>query len=141
MPEYTVLADRHRTVKRNEQGRVTETKRYRKGDTLVAEETEVRHLLAVGGLVLTTDYEAPAVEAVEVQAVTPGALSGQTAEQGQPGVPLREEAGTQHAAENEEGTDYESWAYADLQRVAKQRTGDGSGAKADLVARLRKHDA
>lgn len=147
--KYTLLADRYLHTNVNDSGRVTEKRRYVKGDTIEdLDPAKADRLLAAGAIVeVGADEEDFEDEAVVQTTATDATLSGAVA-----GVPAGETADTVGTGDSDEeqeqrtastaptSRDYESMEYSDLQTEAKERTGNGGGSKADLVERLQAHD-
>lgn len=158
--EFILLADAFRRTLTEEDQKKGWKTRYYRGDRLTnLYPEEVNRLLELGAIVdaaesENTDAEA-AQEDAEQRASAQESLDAQVdAEATEAGtgtmpsgaVPEASgDGGTAVAGAGEPGEDateedwrnyYESWLYADLQREAKSLTGDGSGAKVDLVERL-----
>lgn len=125
MVKYVLKAQATRVVNKNDKGIVTYRKRYKRGDVVdvsYIEPAQVEALVAAGHLVLDDGSAAPDAEE----------------EAGATGTP--DDAEGQGDAEDEaEAEDFNSYDYPTLQRLAKERTGDGSGGKQDLIDRLTAH--
>lgn len=119
-----------RVVEKNDRGIVTYRKRYKRGNVVDVSHIDPAHveaLVRAGRLVDPDDVDEPE-EAPE----TPDAPEGSG-------------DGTEGQEEGDEETepeeDFDSYDYPTLQRLAKERTGDGSGGKQDLLDRLKAHAA
>lgn len=171
MPKYTVTASRFRKVTGKGDDRVMT--RYRQGDTVELTTEDAERLLVTGGLV---PFEEPTPE-TEVEPAdlseqgfagptlrdlgedlgesprTPGALSGQTADEGlqdttgatgKPTPPSGEPTPEPEASGSPTTPlpdKYDSMDYADLQQAAKDAGLNSGGSAADIKARLRMKDA
>lgn len=158
--DYVVLADGQTVFDFNERGDMTHKARYSKGDTVALTDAQAAGLLRHGTIRdagEATDDAEPEDTATEPSDFVGGSgekfssadlpfdAEGMTDAEGNPvesveGVadPVDSEENLARREEQEE-EDFDSMDYADLQALAKTRTGNGGGSKADLIERLRAH--
>lgn len=128
---YRLNTEALRVVQRNERGVVTYRKRYRKGqvvDTSKMEDYRVEALVAAGALVEGDEVES--TDDTDEPTEDPAAA-------GAGPVPTA----TAGASEPQYEDDLDETSYSDLQRIAKEETGDGSGNTEALITRIRAHRA
>lgn len=156
MGEYILNAEATRVVNRNEKGSVTYRRRYKRGDVVDVskiDEAQVQRLIESGYLVPkgeaeddgegsgTTEGSEGSGDATSGLVDTPSTAAslGSTGTQDEdPESDEERPDGSEDSGEVEE-EDFESYDYPTLQRLAKERTGDGSGGKQDLIDRLKRH--
>lgn len=142
--DYVVLADGQSMFEFNERGDMTHKARFKKGDTVSLTEGQAAGLLRHGGI--REAGEAPRdADGPDEGAGTTEAVGGSGETFTDEDLPFDED-GVKDLDDDgniveDEDDDYESMEYGDLQALAKSRTGNGGGSKADLIERLRKHDS
>lgn len=155
MTSYYLNREALRLVKKDDRGRVTKRKRYRRGDKVDASllpEDRLELFLDNGTLVESEDDLDEAVRATAVPPSSPpfGAEStphGEDDEDGpdhndDPDAPTGEEDDTEPDDGGVVNVDaYEAMDYAELQQAAKSRDLNAGGSAQDLRDRLRAADA
>lgn len=167
--DYILNATGQTVVRYADDGRVTFRKRYSKGDVIPLTDLEAEPLLRSGGILEKSDKDLLGTDEAPspVQGTDPdtgvrlsdtstvGRTSGTPDATQRSGVDFREEVAKARGEEFDESEydasvdpadapverneDFESMDYARLQRLAKDRTGNGGGSKEDLIARLEVH--
>lgn len=136
---YVLATEGMRVITRNERGSITKRKKFRRGDEVTRADLEQYEgrfdaLVESGALVQSLD---------DVETVDPSdpAFSGGAgnANATTPTEDLGNSADADEDAEGDQEDGLDGMSYTDLQKVAKEETGDGSGSKADLIERIRDH--
>lgn len=112
--DYVLVADGTTVFDFNERGDLIFKKRYNKGDVVPLTEGQAAGLLRHGSVVKPEDATADTADDA--------------------GAPAPD-------ASDEVDDGYDEMSYPVLQRLAKERTGNGGGSTEELIERLREHDA
>lgn len=146
--EYEVLADGTAVFEFNDRGNMVHKKRYRKGDMVPLREDQAQALLRHGAIRDPEEATEDAEDTGAVPVATEG-TEGQSGTDEDSGIFNLDDDGKIAGKVDDEGDDddedsdapdYEAMDYPELQALAKARTGNGGGSKADLIERLRAHD-
>lgn len=151
---YRLKTERLRLVGRDDKGRVTSRKRFKRGDAVkksdFPEEHRFDQLLDSGALVTEAEWE-------KMQAGTPYTVDVLSDEERETLLARIKELEENAQASDDDDADadadgadddksdqpedFESFDYPTLQALAKERTGNGSGGRQDLIDRLTAHAA
>ncbi len=141
---YVLSTERMRVAVKNERGAVVRRKQFKRGDTVTEKDLEhlegrFEALVQSGALTLNSDGSVTiSKEALEAQGLSVGDLTEADEDDDEDDD---EDVDPEDQFDPAKVEDFESMDYPTLQRLAKARTGNGAGGKADLVARLEAHAA